>query len=227
MAYSQKPGVLIAAASDLFPLSGELSSVIAKSLDIDAKFSFESSGVLATQIENGAPFDIFLSANEEFVNRLKASRRLMPESVIVYGYGRLGLWSKSGKIKGLSDLLGPGVQHLAIANPQHAPYGAAAQEMLKRKGLWERLQPKVVYGENVQQAYQFAQTGNAEACITAWSLLREAGRVALPLSDYPAIRQAGGVVSSSSHKAEAKRVLDFLTSADGGKLLQKYGFGTP
>jgi len=151
----------------------------------------------------------------------------MPETVIVYGYGRLGLWSKSGKIKSLLDLVGPDVRHLAIANPEHAPYGAAAQEMLNRKGLWDRLRPKVVYGENVQQAYQFAQTGNAEACITAWSLIRESGGVALPFSDYPPIRQTGGVVSSSSHKAEARRVLDFLTSAEGRRLLQKYGFGTP
>jgi molybdate transport system substrate-binding protein len=227
IAYAQKPTFLIAAASDLFLLGGDLDGALAKSLAIEAKFSFESSGALASQIENGAPFDVFLSANEDFVNRLAASRRLIPESVVVYGCGRLGLWSKSGKIKSLADLLAPGVEHLSIANPAHAPYGAAAEEMLKRRGLWQRVQPKVVYGENVQQAYQFAQTGNAEACIAAWSLMRESGGIALPLSDYSPIQQAGGVVSSSNRKAEAKRLLDFLTSAGGKKLLQKYGFGTP
>ena len=220
-----KAPLLIAAASDLLPLQKDLTDALAKSAGLEVRFSFGASGMLAQQIENGAPFDVYLSADERLVDRLKASRKLVPPSVAGYASGRLGLWSKSGKIKKLEDLLAPGLQHVSIANPTHAPYGIAAREMLRKKGLWDRLEPRIVYGENVQQAFQFAETGNAEACVTAWSLVRGKGGILLQPADYPPIRQSGGIVASSRRWADAQQVLDYLTGSAGKKLLARYGFG--
>jgi molybdate transport system substrate-binding protein len=183
--------------------------------------------MLARQIENGAPYDVFLSANERFVNDLSASGRLLPDSVAVYGVGRLGLWSKSGVFKDLADLRSPRVKHVAIANPVHAPYGAAAKQALERAGLWTALQPRLVYGENVRQALALAQSGNADAVITAWSLVKDRGAVLLSERLHAPIRQAGGVAASSSHAAEGRKLLQFLTSPEGLRLLEAHGLYPP
>ena len=116
---------------------------------------------------------------------------------------------------------------LALANPAHAPYGAAAREFLERRGLWKAVEPKVVYGENVRQALQFAESGNADAAITAWSLVFDRGGVLLPDRDHAPIRQAGGVVTGRPHVAEARRFLEYLASPAARKILEAHGFGVP
>jgi molybdate transport system substrate-binding protein len=224
-AFSAQPPapLLIAAAADLAPLEKELRDAFVKTGGGAVRFSFGSSGMLARQIENGAPFDVYLSANERFVKDLAEKGKLRPETVAVYGRGRLGLWSKSGKFKELKDLVQPGVLHVALPNPAHAPYGAAARQMLEQRGLWAGIEPRVVYAENVQQAFQYAESGNAEAAITAWSLMKDRGGVALPPEWYPPIRQAGGVVASSPHPEAAKRFLAMLQSPEGRRLLAHFG----
>jgi len=217
----------IAAASDLAPLQSELAQTIGKETGITARFSFGGSGILAQQIENGGPFDLYLSANESFVKNLEAKGKLLGGTVSVYAYGRLGLWSKNGRIHSLQELTSKSVTHLALPNPAHAPYGVAAREMLRKLGLWQTLEPRVVYGENVQQALQFAESGNADACVTAWSLVRDKGAILLPASDHPPIRQAGAVVAASGHRAAATRVLAVLRGPAGRALLARYGFSTP
>src|SRR5262249_38611963 len=150
----------IAAAADLSPMQSVLSESIANATGIQVEFTFGSSGMLARQIENGAPFDLYLSANEQFAMALESRGKVQQGSPAVYGLGRLGLWSKRRKASGLDDLRLAAVTHIAIPNPALAPYGKAAQEMLKAKGLWTIVEPKVVYGENVLQTLQFAESGN-------------------------------------------------------------------
>jgi molybdate transport system substrate-binding protein len=192
-----------------------------------AKFVLGASGLLARQIEQGAPYDVFLSANERFVADLAKSGRLVPASVRVYAYGRLGLWSRDGSLTRLEQLRDRRIVHLAMANPASAPYGAAAKELLESAGLWPAIETKVVYGENVRQALQFAESGNADAAITAWSLVFDRGGILLPDSGHKPIRQAGGVVAGRPNEAAAQRFLDLLASGEGRKILAAHGLGLP
>lgn len=191
------------------------------------KYAFGGSAALARQIESGAPFDVYLSANERFVRYLASRGRIIPESVSVYALGRLGLWSRSGRYHSLGDLTRLGFRYLAIPNPALAPYGVAARELLETQKIWARLEPKIVYGENVRQAMQFAESGNADAAITAWSLMKTRGGVLLRESGHQPVRQTGGVVRSSKHGAAARRFLLFLGSAKGRAMLESFGFGMP
>jgi molybdate transport system substrate-binding protein len=216
--------LLVAAAADLAGVQGALQHGFEKATGKQVRFTLGASGMLARQIEQGAPYDIFLSANEKFVEDLAKGGRLVPESVRVYAYGRLGLWSKSGSVKALADLKSPRILHVAIANPVHAPYGAAAKAMFERLGLWKEIERKLVYAENVRQALQYAESGNADAVITAWSLLYDRGGVLLPDSDHPPIRQAGGVVAGRPQAAAAQRFLEFLGSPEGRRILTAAGF---
>ena len=183
--------------------------------------------MLARQIENGAPYDVYLSANEVFVKQLADSGKVLRDSVTVYAYGRLGLWSRSGRIAKLTDLLDPSIRHVAIANPLHAPYGVAAREALRRQGLWDKLHGKLVYGENVQQTLQYAESGNADAAITAWSLVFDRGAVQLPAAWHDPIRQVGAAVAGRPNIASARRFLEFLTGPQGREILRKFGLQVP
>jgi molybdate transport system substrate-binding protein len=186
------------------------------------QFSFGSSGLLARQIANGAPFDVYLSADERFVRQLADEGKIAPASVKVYAIGRLALWSKHG-YRTLDDLRRPEVRHVAIANPDHAPYGVAAREALRNAGLWPAVERKIVFGENVRQALQFAETGNADAALVAYSLVVKRG-VLVPASLHQPIRQAAGVVAASRQGALARRFLDFLLSPAGKAVLAQAGF---
>ena len=220
---AQQPApILVAAAADLARAQDSLAASFAKSGPYRVRFSLGASGMLARQIENGAPFDVFLSANEQFVRQLAAAGKL--EDIKIYAQGRLGLWSRSGRIRTPADLAGPDVRHVAIANPLHAPYGLAAQQALEKLGLWEKLKPRLVLGENVQQAFEYAGTGNADAVITAWSLVFDRGGIQLPADLHAPIRQAGGVVSGSRNKAAATAFLEFLNGPAGRAVLERWGF---
>jgi molybdate transport system substrate-binding protein len=216
--------LLVAGASDLAPLTANLSQGFERIAHTKVTFTLASSGSLAKQVENGAPFDVFLSADEKLVKELVASGHL--ESSTVYALGRVALWSKDGRVKSLADLRNPSVLHIAIANPAHAPYGIAARKTLETQGLWRDVQPKMVYGENVRQALQFAESGNADAAITSWTLLIGRG-ILLPAEWHDPIRQAGGVVKSSSQPAIARQFVQFLISTEGRKILQAGGLFQP
>jgi molybdate transport system substrate-binding protein len=220
---ADQPELLVAAAADLSAMQVPLTQAFERATGIRARFVLGASGMLSRQIEQGAPYDIFLSANEKFVEDLAASGRLERDSARIYAYGRLALWSKDGSVKRLADLRSPRIQHLALANPVHAPYGAAARQALESQGLWRELQARIVYGENVRQALQYAESGNAEAVITAWSLLFNRGGILLPESLHSPIRQSCGIVAASRHRAEARRFLDFLSGQQGRKILEANG----
>jgi molybdate transport system substrate-binding protein len=208
--------LIIAAASDLAPLTPKLERAYKEKI----RFTLASSGSLKQQIENGAPFDVFLSANEQYVKDL-AGTGLVTDATI-YATGRIALWSPNGSVSSLADLKKKSVTHIAIPNPQHAPYGVAARQALESQGVWKDVEPKIVYGENVRQALQFAESGNVEAVITSWTLLIGKGTL-LPAEWHSPIRQTGAVVKSSNQPDAARRFLKFLLSPEIQKILNDGG----
>ncbi len=180
--------------------------------------------LIAAASAAGAPYDLFLSADEARVKELAASGALIKDSVVRYAYGRLALWSKGGRAGSLSDLLSAAILHIAIANPTHAPYGAAARQALEKSGLWTQLAAKIVYGESVRQAMQYVESGNVEAAIVAWPLVSDRGGVLLPARLHDPIRQTGGIVKTSKNPVAAHRFLEFLLSPEGRRLLESHGY---
>jgi molybdate transport system substrate-binding protein len=219
--------LLIAAAADMAPLETGLAQGFRQVTGQQLTFVLAASGMLARQIQQGAPYDVYLCANQRFVQDLVKSGDILADSVTIYAYGRIALWSKSGEVRSLSDLLDKSMLHLAIANPAHAPYGMAAREALKNRGLWDALQPKLIYGQNVRQALEFAESGNADAVVTSWTLVFNKGGVLLPEKWHQPIRQTGGVVKSSRHRDLAGQFLEFLTGEPGRRLLRDHGLLPP
>jgi molybdate transport system substrate-binding protein len=219
---------LVAAAADLAPLESQLTQGFAATGGGNLRFTFGSSGMLARQIENGAPYDVFLSADEKLVQDLAAHGKLIRGSVASYATGRLGLWSARETPASPGALLDSRIRLVAIANPEHAPYGAAARALLERAGLWTRLQPKMVLAENVRQAYEYASSGNADAVITSWTLLwNKPGAKLLPAGGHPPIRQSGGIVAGTQREPQARAFLRFLLSPAGQSILCAGGLFSP
>jgi molybdate transport system substrate-binding protein len=163
--------VRVAAASDLAGTLQELESSFERRTGARVTVSFGASGLLARQLEQGAPFDVFLAANASFVDRAVQSGACDGATRSFYARGRLGLFTKgdAGGPASLRDLANSSFRRIAIANPEHAPYGRAAREALTKSGLWETLEPRIVYAENVRQALQMAESGNADAAIVSFS----------------------------------------------------------
>jgi molybdate transport system substrate-binding protein len=210
--------ITIAAAADLSPLE----SALKQAYGGDLRFSFASSGSLLRQIENGAPFDVFLSASEQYIQE-GIGKGFLTGPSRVYAKGRIALFSRSGTFKTLEQLRDPKVLHIAIANPAYAPYGLAAKQALEKTGLWKTVESRIVYGENIRQTLQYAESGNADVAIVSWSLVHDRGGILLPENLHAPVRQAGAVVKSSTKATEAKRFLDFLTGEIGRAVLKEHG----
>lgn len=225
-------GLTIAAASDLSGALREIASSFEAETGVKSVLSFGSTGMLARQIAEGAPFDVFLSADDGHVKDLDTAGFLMRESIRVYAYGALAVvisGSSGLDVKDIGGLAHEGVQKIAIANPGHAPYGRAAVEALKKAGVWEGVKDKIVYGENVRHALQFVETGDAQAGIVAVSIANTQGVRAYPImvSMHKPIVQTGAILAGSKKSAAAGRFLDYLASGKGRAVLLKYGFGLP
>jgi molybdate transport system substrate-binding protein len=192
-----------------------------------------STGNLTSQIENGAPTDLFFSANEAFLDRVEARGLLEPGTRRVYAHGRLALVWREGTTPppGVVEALVPGMEGpLALANPEHAPYGTAAREVLEALGVWEAVTPRVVLGENVAQALQFVETGNADVGLVALSLVREARarpHHVVPDSLHRPLRQAAGVIRGSRNPEGAGGLLEWVLSEEGQAILRRHGFEAP
>lgn len=228
--------VSVAAAADLQAVLPEIGARFQRASGQTLRVTYGSSGQFVSQIQNGAPFDLFLSADESFVQRLVASGHADAASVAPYARGRLALWSRTDRQldlgQGLRLLTSPAVRRIAIANPEHAPYGRAAVDALRHAGLYERVQSRLVLGENVSQAAQFAQTGNADAGIIALSLtlapamLAAGTAVELSPDTFAPITQTGVVLTASRRRDAARRFLQFLVQPEIAQLLRDSGFGT-
>ena len=229
---SAENSITVAAAADLQSAFTDISTAFEQQTGAKVVFSFGSSGNLEVQIENGAPIDVFASADEDYVQRLVAKGLAAQGDVKLYGLGRLALVSyKAGglQIQRPQDLLNPEVKHISIANPDHAPYGVAARQALTAAGIWDQVKPKVVYGENVRQALQFVQTGNAEAGMVALSIANvpEVNYVKVDESLYQPLRQAI-VVLKGAHEAKlASEFVAFINGPKGRPIMDKYGYTLP
>lgn len=227
----------VAAASDLRFVFEELRILFEQQTQARIRFTFGSSGQLKTQIEQGAPFDVFFSANDTLVHSLVAQGLVLPDSVRLYAIGRIVLWVRSASPldidNGLSLLRDERIRFVAIANPAHAPYGLAAVQALRTTGLFESVQPKFVLGENISQTLQFVQTGNADVGIVALSLavapvVRTTGRYwIIPPYVHQPIRQGAGVVVRSKQPGRARAFLTFVNGPTGRPTMQRYGFTLP
>jgi molybdate transport system substrate-binding protein len=221
----------VAAAANLTDVFDEVGRAFQAKTGVEVIFSYGSTAQLATQIDKGAPFDVFAAADTEHVDSLVATRKLLSDSRAIYALGQLALWIPEGgpMIHGLKDLAGPQIRFVAIAQPELAPYGQATVDVLKGAGLWDAVQPKLVYGTSISMAKQFAASGSANAAFTAYSLvLRDKGTI-LKLDPhlYKPIEQAMGVVAASGHPEEAKQFRAFLLGAEGRTILANSGYLLP
>lgn len=229
---SAAPSLRVAAAADLALAFEEIGSKFGQEHGVKVDLIFGSSGQLRDQIANGAPFDVFASANLAYVEELARRGLVVPDSVKVYALGRLALaWNEryGYDLAQLQDLRGIRFRALVLANPDHAPYGVAAKEALQRAGLWPELEAKVVYSENIRQTVQFIQTGAAEVGLIALSLANSPGirYVEVDRSLYSPLRQGIGVVTSTRQPRLAEQWIDFLLSSRGQEIMKRYGFGSP
>jgi molybdate transport system substrate-binding protein len=227
-----KPEVLVAAASDLALAFEEVGRLFEQEKGIKITFTFGSTGILAKQIENGAPFDLFAAANIAFIDQLDKKGLVLPDTKAVYARGRITMWTRAEsplKIERVEDLSHPDINKIAIANPEHAPYGLAAREALQSAGVWDKIREKLVLGENIRQTLQYAETGNVEVAIVALSLsIRSPGRWTLiPEQMHKPLDQALAVVRAARHEKEAREFAAFLATAQARAIMRSYGFILP
>jgi molybdate transport system substrate-binding protein len=232
VAYAEPAPLQVAAASDLVLALPEIGQQFEKTTGRKLRFSFGSSGLLAHQIEHGAPFDLFFSANLEFVGAVVRAGVCGAESKRLYARGELVLYTPSGVSppRTLADLRDPRFRKIAIARPEHAPYGRAAKEALLATKLWQTLLPRLIYGENIQQTLAFVESGNAEAALVARSLLMNVSGANLPIDAalHGPIDQALVICGDSEERKQAARTFaDFVISPAGRKILSRYGFSFP
>lgn len=228
----------IAAAADLQYAMRALIRKFERRTRAHVRLVLGSSGNLTTQIEHGAPYDLFFSADVQHPEILERKRLIVPGSLVRYAVGSLVVYVPNDshldlRRRGLAALTGPSVQKIAVANPRFAPYGRAAVAALRHASLYQRLQPRIVLGEDVSQTTQFVVSGNAQAAITALSLMfapgtRSRGRYwIVPATDYPPIEQAAIIVHRSGHRQLARSFLDFLQTPEGRATFRHYGFTVP
>lgn len=211
--------VTVASAADLAPLQPDLRKAF-----LHLRFVTSASAILSQQIENGAPYDVFLSANAAFVDQLAKNQKIEPDSVRIYAKGRLGILWRDGRPHEISHLADSEVRSVSLADPKLAPYGVAARQTLEHAGIWPQVQPKVIYGENVRQALQLFTSGNADAVLTSGSLLVERNPQWIPDSWHQPILQKAGILAASKQGEAARKFLDFLIGPAGQKIFAKYGF---
>lgn len=230
--------LFVAAAADLSSAMQEISDGYTKKTGINVKLSFGSSGAITQQIQNGAPFDIFFSADMDYPRQLISGGDADDSSLYEYAVGKLVLWVPADSPldpakRGMNILLDPSVKKIAIANPQHAPYGRAAVAALKHTGLYDRVSSRLVLGENISQAAQFVESGNAQAGFVALAHAVAPGMQGkgkyweVPAEYYPPLAQGAVIISRSQHKKEAADFLESVKTKAVAEILQKYGFTVP
>ncbi|MBI2265536.1 MAG: molybdate ABC transporter substrate-binding protein [Armatimonadetes bacterium] len=225
----------IAAASDLQFVMKEVVSLYRQRSETDIQVVYGSSGNLFSQIKAGAPYDLFFSADSAYPKLLK-KEGMTADSPKPYATGRIVLWSRKDSgisvKKGMKVLLDPKVKKIAIANPRHAPYGKRARESLKYYGLWEKIQGKIVLGENISQTAQFVHTGNAQVGIIALSLAlapemkKEGAYLLIPARSHKPQEQSF-VILKGVKTEEAYRFAEFTKSKEARRLFKIYGLSLP
>ena len=229
--------VTVAAASDLTYAMNEIVANFEKATGCAVRLSMGSSGNFLAQIENGAPFDVFFSADIAYPKKLEAEGLAAPGNTYLYAVGKIVLWTrKDSRVdvsKGFASLRDPAVQKIAIANPEHAPYGRAAEEALRKSGVYEFVKDRLVLGENISQTAEFVESGNADVGIVALSLvlsptMKDKGRAwEIPESLYAPLQQGAVAVGASANPQGARQFLDYIKLPATAALLERYGFVLP
>lgn len=227
--------VLVAVASNFTKPMTEIAEAFEKETGHTAKLSFGSSGKIVSQLENGAPFEMFLSADDEKPLKLEQTGLTVSGSRFTYALGTLVLWSvKPGYVDEQGQILAKGgFSHLALADPKLAPYGVAAVQVINNMGLTEKLQPLLVQGENISQAHQFVGTGNAELGFVALSQVIKDGKIGegsgwiVPASMHTPIRQDAVLLKTGEENPAAPALLNYLKSTQAEAIIAKYGYGLP
>jgi molybdate transport system substrate-binding protein len=226
--------ITVAAAADLRSAMQDVAARFERETGKKVKVIFGSSGNFFQQIQNGAPFDLFFSANLEYPKKLEAAGLIENGSYYQYAKGKIVVWvpndSKINLNSGLKVLLDPSVNKIAIANPLHAPYGQAAVSAMQKEGVYNTVKDKFVLGEDISQTASFVVSGSADIGIVALSLalspnMKDKGRYSeIPADEYPPIEQACVILGSSKNKEIAQRFLSYVKSAAVADLLAGYGF---
>jgi len=228
----------VAAAADLSSALQEVATNYQKRTGVTVKLSFGASGVLTQQIQNGAPFDVFFSADMDYPKQLVTGGQAEGATLYRYAVGRLVLWvPKDSPLdvehKGMDVLLDPSVKKIAIANPQHAPYGRAAASALKHYGLYEKVSDRLVLGEDISQAAQFVESGNAQAGFVALahavapSMQGKGKYWMVPVEAYRPLDQGVVLISHSAHRSDAAAFLEYVKTVEVSAVLRRYGFSLP
>jgi molybdate transport system substrate-binding protein len=229
----------VAAASDLAFAFKDVGAAFEQATGTPVTFSFGSTGLLARQIAEGAPFDVFAAANVSFADEVVKQGACFADSKAIYGRGRIALWSRRGAPlpATLEALRDPTYVKIAIANPEHAPYGKAAKQALIKAGVWDAIQDRLVYGENIQQTLQFAQSGNADVAVVALALAlvssgaAEGSFTAIDPALHEPLDQALVVCKGEGGKARreptARQFTAFVNSDTGRAIMKRYGFLLP
>ena len=228
---------LVAVAANFTKPMTEIAAEFEKATGHSASLSFGSTGKFVSQLENGGPFEVLLAADETGPQKLVEDGFAVANSQFVYALGKLVLWSATpGMVDDQGKILSTGgFKHLALADPKLAPYGAAAVEVLKNKGLLEKLQPLIVQGENIAQTYQFISTANAELGFVALAQVIDSnsGKIAsgsgwiIPNGDYKPIRQGAVLLKNGAENPAAQALLTYLKSAPALAIIKKYGYDLP
>ena len=229
--------IKVAAAADLQFALQDIAARFEKESGKTVRLSFGSSGNFFAQLQNGAPFDIFFSANLDYPRKLDTAGLVEPGSYYEYATGKIVVWvpadSKLDVNTGVRSLLNPVVKKIAIANPQHAPYGQAAVAALKKEGVYDKISEKLVLGENISQTASFVASGAADVGIVALSLalgpnMKDKGRFKeVSSDDYAPIEQACVILKSSHAKGASQEFLQFVRRSETQEMLRAYGFGVP
>jgi molybdate transport system substrate-binding protein len=231
-ARAEPPALTVFAASDLALAFREIGPRFETARGAKLTLVFGSTGNMARQIEHGAPADVFFAADQSFVDRLVAAGVLIPETRALYAQGRLVLATAravGARLTEPRDLLDARVRHVAIANPLHAPYGKAAEQVLRRVGLWDAVRPKLVYGESVQHALQLVQAGGAQAGLVARSIAEVPEVEWTPIDPalHAPLDQAVAVVRRSPRPGLAAAFIQFVNGPEGHAIMTRHGFVLP
>lgn len=224
--------ITVSAAADLNLAFKEIVSLYEKESKTKVNLIFSSSGTAKEQILNGAPYDVYASANIKFVDDLINVNMAIKETKELYGIGRIGfatLKTNSTKINTVNDLLKKEVKKIAIANPDHAPYGLAAKEALISMGIWDKIEEKIVYGKDIQDTLTLIKTGNADCGIIALSIVNK-NEVEFNLineSYHKQLKQAIVVVKGTKNEEESREFIKFVNGTKGRTIMKKYGFVLP
>ncbi len=224
--------ITVAAAADLVLAFKDIEAVYEQATGNDAEITYSSSGTAREQINNGAPYDVYASANIKYVDDLIEQDKIIAETKELYAIGRVGIATLVGnslQITDASDLLKPEYIKIAIADPSHAPYGVAAKEALESLGVWDKLEDKMVYGKDIQDVLTQLKTGNVEAALISLSVVNKDEVNFLLLDDnlHNPLKQAIAVVKGTEHEQAAREFIKFVNGEQGRDIMKKYGFVLP